>query len=119
MLFPLFGLPFILIGLFLLATPILQFLKDRKTVYAITSRRIIIIRIGRKTEYKSIYPEKIVDFNRREAGDGSGNLVVICREPNDSEGEKQTSETVLSSVVSKGCLRILAAAYGKILQQAE
>ncbi len=41
--FPLFGVPFLLIGLGMLAAPLWAYLRTRGTVYAVTEGRAVII----------------------------------------------------------------------------
>ncbi|MEW6712670.1 MAG: hypothetical protein AB1403_22825 [Candidatus Riflebacteria bacterium] len=91
MLFPLFGLPFLLIGLAMLASPIFSYLADRKTLYAVTDRRVIIITGGRSYEIKSFLPEKISELTRRERA-AAGDLIFAQRISKDSDDRDQTVE---------------------------
>ena len=73
--FPLFGVPFIAVGLGLLLSPLWSVLKARSTIYAITDERLMIIeglRIRRVTSYTSA---DIQQIERTERRDGSGDVV--------------------------------------------
>lgn len=74
--FPLFGIPFVLIGVGMLSSPLLMYLKTKKTVYVITDRRAIIIESWRKTTVKSFLPESLKSIVRKERSDGSGDVII-------------------------------------------
>src|SRR2546426_4277893 len=78
-LFPLFGLPFLLIGIGMLTTPLWAFLAAGRTVYAVTNRRALILsRIG-ATRVKSYTHEDIHELQHVEREDGSGDLYFASR----------------------------------------
>jgi hypothetical protein len=91
-LFPLFGLPFIIVGLFMLATPVMHYRKMSSTLYAITTQRILIMESNGKTEYTSIAPQRICELTRRETDQGYGDLIISHEFSIDSDGDKQTKE---------------------------
>ena len=74
--FPLFGLPFLFIGLGIVLAPLWAFLKGGSTVYAITNQRIMIITGGSTRLVKSVTPADIVSIDHRERPDGSGDIVI-------------------------------------------
>ena len=74
--FPLFGVPFLLIGLGIILAPLWAFLKGRSTVYAVTNQRVMIITGGSTRSVKSIMPADIVSIDHRERPDGSGDIVI-------------------------------------------
>jgi len=86
-LFVLFGLPFVIAGLYLM---IGRFYYDaalrQKTFYGITNRRVIILSGIRKKQSKSIAIEEIADLNMVENADGSG---VIALGPEDVNQAQQ------------------------------
>lgn len=86
--FPLFGLPFILIGLAMLAAPLFAWRWARRTVHVITDRRLASLTIGRSLKVKSHAIGSIVRTERREHRDGSGTLKVVTGIRRDSEGDK-------------------------------
>jgi len=71
-LFPLFGVPFILIGLGLFFSPLWAYRKARRTVYVITDRRAILFEGGWSTTVRSFPPDQLRDVFREERRDGSG-----------------------------------------------
>jgi hypothetical protein len=75
--FPLFGLPFLLIGLGIVLAPLWAFLNGRSTVYAITNQRVMIITGGSSRFVKSYTPADIVSIEHRERPDGSGDIAIL------------------------------------------
>lgn len=74
-LFPLFGVPFILVGLGMLSSPFWAMRKAGKTVYVITDRRAITFEGGRSISIRSYDPDKLTEISRREKADGSGDII--------------------------------------------
>lgn len=74
--FPLFGLPFLLVGLAMLLSPLWAYRKAKKTAYMITSRRAVVIEGGRSFQVTSYGPEDLQDLVRRERSDGSGDVII-------------------------------------------
>lgn len=73
--FPLFGVPFLLVGLGVMLGPLWAYLGARKTVYAVTDRRAMII-IGAGTKsVRSFGPEDMGEILRVERPDGTGSLM--------------------------------------------
>lgn len=78
--FPLFGLPFVLIGLWMLAQPLLKSREAMNTVYAITTRRTLII--------SGMNPRRVISYEARDIGrietiekpDGSGDLLFVTED---------------------------------------
>jgi hypothetical protein len=77
--FPLFGLPFILIGIGLLTTPIRTYWRALKTVYVITDQRAITIQGGRTTVVRSFPPRDLQNIFRKEKRDGTGDVIITSR----------------------------------------
>ena len=75
MIFPLFGLPFVFIGLGMLSAPYWALRKGKGTVYVVTDKRAIIFQKGWGTKIQSIRPEKLLDITKKIRGDGSGDLI--------------------------------------------
>ena len=75
--FPLWGLPFIFIGLAMLSAPYWAARAARRTVYVITDRRAIVwIPKGRGAkDVQSFEPKRLLSITRTERADGSGDLV--------------------------------------------
>jgi Bacterial PH domain len=75
--FPLFGSPFLLIGLGIVLAPLWAYLKGRSTVYALTNQRVMIISGGSNVSVKSYTPADILSVEHRERPDGSGDIVIL------------------------------------------
>jgi hypothetical protein len=75
-LFPLFGIPFLLVGLGIILAPLWAYLKGRTTVYAVTNQRVMIISGSGTRSVKSCTPADIVSVDHRERADGSGDVLI-------------------------------------------
>lgn len=73
--FPLFGLPFIAIGIGLLFSPLWAYFKALKSVYAITDRRAITFEGGLATTVTSYAPERLRSLERKDRANGTGDIV--------------------------------------------
>ena len=76
-LFPLFGIPFVLVGLGMLSSPLWVMRSAKRTVYLVSDRRALVIRggWGGNVTVRSFEPEKLADLRREQNADGSGDLV--------------------------------------------
>ncbi|HYE63608.1 MAG TPA: hypothetical protein VD997_16575 [Phycisphaerales bacterium] len=75
--FPLFGIPFILVGACMLLSPFYGVIKAGRTVYAITDQGALLIEgsfFGARTVTR-YPPSRLENITRRERGDGSGDLI--------------------------------------------
>jgi PH (Pleckstrin Homology) domain-containing protein len=75
--FPIFGIPFLLIGLAITLAPLWAFLTGRNTVYAVTNRRVMVISGSKSRAVKSFTPADISSVEHRERPDGSGDIVLM------------------------------------------
>ena len=75
-LFPLFGLPFLLIGLGVVFSPLLAYFKAQKTVYAVTDKRVLVVICGRTRTVRSCTPADIVSVDHRERAGGTGDVII-------------------------------------------
>jgi hypothetical protein len=73
--FPLFGVPFFIIGLWVACSPIVAWLFPRPTVYALSDRRLIAIAGRRSRSVRAFDLEAIREIQRTERADGSGDIV--------------------------------------------
>lgn len=89
--FPLFGVPFVLIGLTMLSTPYWSARRARRTVYVVTDRRAIIFDGGWGTTIRSFMPGMLRDLQRKQFRDGSGNVIF---ERGFSTGKNRTTPDV-------------------------
>ncbi|MGD1278779.1 MAG: hypothetical protein ABR964_16320 [Tepidisphaeraceae bacterium] len=76
-LFPLFGVPFVLIGLGMLTSPFWMGRKARRVLYALTNRRAIIFegRIFGGINVQTFMPDRLTSMTRNERADGTGDLI--------------------------------------------
>lgn len=74
--FPMFGLPFVLIGLGMLAMPFVPFMQRGRILFAVTNSRVLQLNLGRDLEVISVPASRIRDIVRRESADGSGSVDV-------------------------------------------
>lgn len=90
--FPLFGVPFVLIGFGMLSSPFWFYLKAFKTVYAITDRRAITFEVGWTTTIRSYTPDRLQNVYRKEKRDKTGDVILEQRVRSGSEGGQQTQD---------------------------
>jgi hypothetical protein len=88
----LFGIPFILVGLGMLSSPLWAYRITLKTVYVITDQRAINFDGGRSTTISSYPPEKLQNVYRNENKDGTGDVVLLRRDYQDSEDHHRIEE---------------------------
>ena len=74
--FPMFGLPFVAVGLGMMAGPFVLYYSSGNTIYAVTDQRMLSIYVGRKLRSESVEAERIGGMSRSVARDGSGTLTV-------------------------------------------
>ncbi|MBE9031994.1 hypothetical protein IQ266_19845 [filamentous cyanobacterium LEGE 11480] len=90
-LFALFGVPFVLVGLGMLASPLWSWLSMRQTVYLITDRRAILIQAGgATTTFRSYEPHQLQHIYRKVFDDDTGNIIIAQEKWRDSNGDKRT-----------------------------
>jgi hypothetical protein len=93
MLFPLFGVPFLLVGLAMLLAPVGAYLGALSTVYAVTDRRAFIVSGRRTRGVRSFAPEDIGEITRFERADGHGSVFFGSRAFTSSRGlQRRTRE---------------------------
>lgn len=98
--FPLFGLPFILVGLGTMAGPFLPLFLARRTMFAITDRRLIRLRLGQRLITQSVEGASIGSIERSERRDGSGTLKIVAEKYADSEGDQRIEHFVIGEVAN-------------------
>jgi hypothetical protein len=76
----LFGIPFVLIGLFLLSGPFRMRLEAARTAYVITDKRVLILEGSwlRSTAIRSCEPQHLGDIRCVQKSDGSGDIILGC-----------------------------------------
>lgn len=96
--FPLFGLPFIAVGCWMLARPFVPLWEKGRVLYVVTETRVLRLALGRDLVVKTVPADRIGLAERREAPDGSGTLSLAVRIGRDSDGDKQTESFELGPV---------------------
>lgn len=93
-LFPLFGLPFVLIGIGMLSSPYWMRRKAYRTAYVITDRRALVFDAGswRGTTIRSFEPDRLNDLRRVQNNDGSGDIIFERQWRSNSDGGKQSTD---------------------------
>jgi hypothetical protein len=89
LIFSLFGVPFVLIGLWLLTYPYWRWREAERTCYALTDRRAIVWQAGMfgAVTVRSYGPEALGRIHRTEYADGCGDVVFeqVTSQHGDSE----------------------------------
>lgn len=89
-LFPLFGVPFMLIGAGLILSPIYAAWLADRTVYALTDRRLIIIKDGWQKSVRSWTLAQADELERRDHSDGTSSLYFATSISRDTKGRSTT-----------------------------
>lgn len=96
--FPLFGTPFILIGLGMLAMPFVPYFQRGRILFAVTNQRVLQLEMGRDLTVKSIPSSRIGDIVRRESGDGTGSVEIALSGAIMGVNGRRTTEMTLGRV---------------------
>lgn len=96
--FPLFGTPFIAVGLGMLAAPFLPLFGARRTLFAVTDQRLLRIYRGRRLKTRSVGGAAIGAIERNERNNGSGTLKIVVGSHRDSDGDRQIDHFELGEV---------------------
>lgn len=93
-LFPLFGVPFVLIGFGMLSAPYWASKKAASSAYVITNERVMIFESGilGGVSIRSFLPHQLSEIRRIQLADGSGDLILDKRITTDSEGSRSTTD---------------------------
>lgn len=87
--FPLFGIPFVLIGIAMLSSPLFTYTKAFRTVYIVTNKSIRILTTGRTKKVETFTANDIGKIERKEKPDGSGNLIFKYDVSYDSDQKRR------------------------------
>lgn len=88
--FPLFGVPFILIGVAMLSAPFWMWRSAARTAYVVTDRRAITFSGGRSMRIRSFQPSQLKSLSRVQRKDGSGDVIFFTEATNNSKGRSVT-----------------------------
>lgn len=83
----LFGIPFIAVGFYMLASPFIGLWQGKRTLYVLTNRRLAIVQGEKTIKLQSILPRDIVTMTRKERSDGRGSLSLSLGQTRDSDGD--------------------------------
>ena len=92
LLFPLFGVPFVLIGIGMLTSPIWMRKSAGRTLYAITDRRALIVSrsVFGRTTVNSFEPARLGSTEHAYNPDGSGDIIFDSSTWVDSDGDRRS-----------------------------
>lgn len=87
--FPLVGLPFVAIGIGMLAQPFVPFWQGGRVLFVVTDRRVLRFRAGRSLSVDAVPADRIGFVRRRERPDGSGELALTLKAGRGLKGTKR------------------------------
>ena len=91
--FPLFGLPFVVIGVGLMTSPLRTYRSTQRSVCAITNQRALLIEVsGKKTSVKSFFPDRLAQGHiyREDKTNGLSDVMFASETTTDSDGDAKT-----------------------------
>lgn len=88
--FPLFGLPFIVIGGAMLLKPFMPLIERDRVLFVMTDRRAIKLTLLRQLTVKSVPADRMGLAEKQELRDGTGTLNLAVHVGRDSDGDRQT-----------------------------
>jgi hypothetical protein len=97
--FPLFGVPFIVVGFGMLSMPFLPVLQRGRVLFVVTGQRVLKLALGRDLVVTTVPADRIGLIERREKADGTGSLRLAVKIGRDSDGDRQTEFFDLGEVV--------------------
>ena len=91
--FPLFGLPFVLIGVGMLSSPYWLLRGAKRSVYVLTDRRAILFRANWRgsLNIRSFNPDQLTTIQRTQHKDGTGDVVFSQDFRRDNDGHRVSS----------------------------
>lgn len=96
--FPLFGLPFIAVGGWMLSRPFVPLWQRGRVLYVVTDKRVLKLAVGRDLTVSTVPAERIGLAERQEQRDGSGTITLAVKIGRDSDGDKQTENFAIGPV---------------------
>ena len=82
----LWGVPFVIIGLRLLASPLWEYWRARRTIYVVSDQRVLILGGLLRPSTQSFAPSDIGPLDVDAADDGSGSVIFSEHRTRDAEG---------------------------------
>lgn len=96
--FPLFGTPFIAVGIWMLRMPFVAQTDAKHTLYALTNRRLMMLTHRKAKTIKSVDLNKLGPVMMKETADGWGALSVETGSTIDSDGDRRTDRFEIPAV---------------------
>jgi hypothetical protein len=96
--FPLFGLPFVAVGAWMLGKPFKPLLERGRVLYVVTAERVLKLSLARTLEVTAVPAARIGMAQRREERDGTGVLQLAVKVGADSDGDRETEHFVIGAV---------------------
>ena len=88
--FPLFGVPFLVVGFGMLAMPFMPLLQRGRVLYVVTGQRVLKLTLWRELVVNAVPANRIGLRERREQHDGTGTLRLAVKIGKDSDGDART-----------------------------
>lgn len=96
--FPLFGIPFIIVGLWMLYKPIQVRRDAAATLYGLTDSRIIRVVAGNTRRTESVRLDQMGPIQCKTGCDGWGTITIQTGSHVDSEGDRVTDTFIVAGV---------------------
>ena len=96
--FPLFGLPFVVVGFAMMWMPFRAIRKARRTIYALTDRRVLRVTAGTSRETASVMLDQMGPIDVKTERDGYGTLRIQTGTSIDSDGDRTTERFEIPGV---------------------
>lgn len=96
--FPLFGLPFVFVGLGMLLMPFKPLYDRNKILFAATNERLLEIRLHGSLAVRTVPARRIGLIERMENRDGSGFLKVAIGVGKDSDGDSTVEHMAIGQI---------------------
>lgn len=93
-----FGLPFVAVGFGMLGAPWLMARERRKTIYVVTSERLLKIVLGRRKKVEVLEARQIFEIVRTDRRSGLGDVEVLRSTRTDSDGDLIEAKVKLESL---------------------
>lgn len=81
---------FLLVGLGMIASPAWGYARARRTIYAVTSQRLMIVTTGNTRSVVTFDERDLHQIHRTERADGTGSIVFALESYRDSNGQTAT-----------------------------
>jgi hypothetical protein len=99
MLFVLFGLPFVVVGLGMMGAPFWMARRARRSAWVVSAKRIAQVALTRcGTSVRTLLARSLLSIERTEKPDGSGSLKLLFGEARDSDGDKVERSVTIEDI---------------------